>query len=553
MRYVVSYVILSDMSEPRFSAAGFRFSAFGFPVTVNWFHFALPAFWLSSIRFDRLAEGVSAAGIVAAYVGAVFLGVLGHELGHAFAARSIGASAEISLVLFGGLTSWSTGREITAKQRLRVSLAGPFAGMAVGAAAWVINNYVNVGRVELALFFELLTFVAFVWGVLNLIPFPGFDGGHSLDAALQIWVPDRAARWGAIIKGVASILGIGFIALRFGMLSAVIIGLFVFRGGANPFEEFRKSKDGDREAKLDQAVEALLTGHIERSFTLVKEAEDGAQSNGVRRRARELSIPILFWTERWDDLIAQDPSTVQPTTRGLALMRSGRLAEAEAVLRTAAQGDRRDALLAETLARQDIKLSSDADLSAIPSGSLVRLAVSMAGSDRDVAVRLANSALERGNLAVADEALALVVVRRFDEALLFVEGTEPGVRWEIDSLVAAEGQTNLQELLENPPNPNSMASLQTTLHEFGHFTEAARVGQMLTVNNSGSANTRLMLARSAMRSGDPDLAVSALSMAVANGLDPQLAVASQDLAPLRGTVAFAGALAVSGPIASDQS
>ena len=108
------------MATKLISAEGIGFRAFGFPVTINWFHFLLPALWLSGIDFDRLRPGVSAIGIVLAYTGAIVIGVLGHELGHAFAARSIGADAKIDLILFGGLTTWSTGKPITARQRLRV-------------------------------------------------------------------------------------------------------------------------------------------------------------------------------------------------------------------------------------------------------------------------------------------------------------------------------------------------------------------------------------------------------------------------------------------------
>lgn len=536
-------------APPILSAAGIRFSAFGFPVTVSWFHFALPAFWLSGIDFARLNDGVSAIGVVAAYVGAVLVGVLGHELGHAFAARSVGAKAEIQLVLFGGLTTWSTGREITAPQRLRVSLAGPLTGMAIGAVAWLITNNVPVFRVELALFLELLTFVAFIWGVLNLIPFPGFDGGHSLDAALQIWKPDKALRWGAIIKGVASLLGIAFVAVRFGALSALIIALFVFRGG-NPLQEYRQSQDGDRSARLDQALEQLLQGRLEESLALVKAAADGAQSRIVRQRASELLTPLLYWTGRWDELVEQDPGALPGSTRGVALMRLGRLTDAEVALRTATSDDRRNALLAETLARQDVAIADDADLTGMETRLLAQQARALAGTDRTVARRLAEAALQRSGLDAANQAVALIAAGRLEAALDVARGLDPAAGWPIETLAVAERGESVTDLLAMASDPAAVASVQGLLHDFGHFDLAVSAGRRAAELGNRASSVGFTMARSAVRAGDLVTGIESLTAAIGSGIDPQLAIASEDLAALRGSEGFAKALASAGPIES---
>ena len=63
------------MATKLISAEGIGFRAFGFPVTINWFHFLLPALWVSGIDFANLRPGVSAAGIVV-YEGYRQLGML---------------------------------------------------------------------------------------------------------------------------------------------------------------------------------------------------------------------------------------------------------------------------------------------------------------------------------------------------------------------------------------------------------------------------------------------------------------------------------------------
>ncbi len=86
--------------------------------------------------------------------------------------------------------------------------------LAVSIPAW---------RIEIFVFLDLLTQVALVWGVFNLVPFPGFDGGHSLDAALEIFAPARAQRLGAVIKGAAAVLGVAVVWYYFGAFSAAIL------------------------------------------------------------------------------------------------------------------------------------------------------------------------------------------------------------------------------------------------------------------------------------------------------------------------------------------
>ena len=104
-----------------------RFSVAGIPVRVH------PLFWLIAILF-----GSSAGSIVSilSWVVAIFVSILIHELGHAFAMRRYGQGSQIILHFAGGLTvpesiAWGGGYAniaITANQQIFISLAGPFSG-----------------------------------------------------------------------------------------------------------------------------------------------------------------------------------------------------------------------------------------------------------------------------------------------------------------------------------------------------------------------------------------------------------------------------------------
>lgn len=538
------------MGTTLISAEGIKFRFLGFPTTVNWFFFLLPAFWLSSIQFDRLAPGVSAIGVVAAYVGAMFVGVYGHELGHAVAARSIGADASIELILFGGLTTWSAGREITARERLRVSLAGPLVGVAIGALSWVVANAMPSVRVELSAFFHVLTQVALVWGIFNLIPFPGFDGGHSLDAFLEIAVPRSALRAGAIIKGVTSLLGIAAAWWFFGPLSALILGFFVMRGGASPLAEFRRSLDADASGLLDRGIELLREGRLDSSLELVERAEREARFDELRDRARSIRLPVLLWLGHWQELADLPADLFDPTERGLVLMRAGRLQEAEIALRTAPPSGRRAAFLAECLAHQQVAITLDDVAEGAQADVMVAHAKTLAGSEPHVAARVAKFALELPGLAPPDRVTALILAGRIDEARDEAATVGPGAVWLVDAVGAGEGD-DLVDLIGAQQDPNLLAMAQSLLHHLGRFDAAFETGRAALARGAKGI-ARYNTACSAIRSGHTGPGLELLTQSIAEGVDPQRALSDGDFAIARGTDAFARALAAGGAVGSPE-
>lgn len=519
-------------------------------MTINWFHFLLPAFWLSGV-IGQLRPGVSTVGIVAAYVGAVVIGVLGHELGHAFAARSVGATAHIDLIMFGGLTTWSTGRPITAKQRLRVSLAGPLVGVVLGAFAWLIAQVLPDWRVELFVFLDLLTQVALVWGVFNLVPFPGFDGGHSLDAALEIFAPERAQRLGAVIKGLAAVLGVAAVWYYFGPFSAAILIFFVFRGGASPLQEYRRSFDTAHQAVVADAVTLARAGRLEESLSAIETTPGTPRSQELKEQLEGLHMTLLVWTGRWTQLADLPEGAIDSQTRALATMRSGRLAHAEAMVRVASPSPRRNALLAEILARQNIDLSGDEDLDEGSANDALEHARTLITDAPEVAGRLANFAIDSPALDPANRVTALLIVGRLDDAMVAAQPLGAGGVSFVQIIAAAVTDDGFTDLLEKANSAELVGSAQLLLHQMGAYQQSIAAGRRAVELGGDLSVIGFNIACAAVRSGDTALGLDFIAAAVAAGLDVTKIVSDEDLAPLRGTQAFAMALGEPGPVGSD--
>lgn len=199
-----------------------RFTLFGFPVKIDW------GFWIVAAL---LGGDMRDPNRVLIWIGIVFLSVMIHELGHAFASVRLGARPSIQLTMFGGLTMWRPNRPITPYDRLGVSVAGPAAGFLL---AGLIAALVPMTELPyyLRYAFGAALVVNIVWGILNLLPILPLDGGHAMREILTIVRGRADERLALKISAIAGAL-LAFFALMQGYLyGALLAGWMTWRNWA---------------------------------------------------------------------------------------------------------------------------------------------------------------------------------------------------------------------------------------------------------------------------------------------------------------------------------
>ena len=226
-----------------------RFSIVGFPVRVH------PLFWLIALLLGASGDPLA----IPIWIFVLFLSILIHELGHAFAFRRYGMDSHIVLHFAGGLTipeaaPWGTGWANVApspRQQIVVSLAGPFAGflfaglvvagvvfsggtvlttMLFGFLPLPLTPILPFGGRILGVFVALLLWVNIFWGLINLLPVYPLDGGQVARNVLIQYDPLDGARkslWVSVVTGAVVALA-AFLFLR-SVYMALLFGLLAFQ------------------------------------------------------------------------------------------------------------------------------------------------------------------------------------------------------------------------------------------------------------------------------------------------------------------------------------
>ncbi len=157
------------------------------------------------------------------------LSILVHELGHAVVANLHGLGpCRILIHGFGGLCSFTTAPRHA--QGFRVSLAGPAAGLALGALAYGLGQFFEGQLPPWALLaLELTIHINLFWSLFNLLPMYPLDGGQALRHFLYLWwSPERAERTtrrlGMFLGLLVGALGIWQQSLFMGFIGLMVIG-----------------------------------------------------------------------------------------------------------------------------------------------------------------------------------------------------------------------------------------------------------------------------------------------------------------------------------------
>lgn len=208
------------LGEPPRSQYDLSFSFLGIPVRIH------PMFWVIA-----LVLGLRSPDLVSllAWVAAVFVGILVHELGHALAMRAYGFYPWITLHGFGGLTSHGPTSSYRSAGygslgQIVITAAGPGAGFllaALIAASLHVAGYEVVilrlwkfipfpllrdivGSAPLTDFITKLIFISVLWGFINLLPVYPLDGGQISREVLVRVNPRDGVRFSLILSVIVA-------------------------------------------------------------------------------------------------------------------------------------------------------------------------------------------------------------------------------------------------------------------------------------------------------------------------------------------------------------
>ncbi len=208
--------------------------------------------------------GLPAALSAVALISLVFLCVLLHEFGHAYAALAYGIrTPDITLLPIGGLARLERVPE-NPTQELIIALAGPFVNVliagglliALGKGVAVPESRWLTGDINLL---ETLFSVNVMLVVFNLVPAFPMDGGRVLRALLATRLPyaratavaARVGQFFAFLFGVVGLFGIPGVMDRNPML--IFIAFFIYMAASQESAAVQM-RDLTRSVRLEEAM-----------------------------------------------------------------------------------------------------------------------------------------------------------------------------------------------------------------------------------------------------------------------------------------------------------
>lgn len=237
------------------------FTILGYPVRVHPFFWLIIALLGMSRTIDNMALWLVNLAI---WVGAAFLSILIHELGHASVFRHIyGVSSRIVFHGMGGVTipNYPHQRYHGFKGflcELLLFASGPLAGFVLAAVAIFFLTALTMssdaslfeegfGNGSFSLrwiviqFFWSVAAVSIFWGIFNLLPIYPMDGGQISREIFSYFSPRNGVANSLILSMVVAIL-VGLLTFRLGMVFVTI--LFAFFAYQNyqemSFRSFRR-------------------------------------------------------------------------------------------------------------------------------------------------------------------------------------------------------------------------------------------------------------------------------------------------------------------------
>ncbi len=284
-----------------------RFRLFGYDIDVQFF------FLLSAVFLAGGMQPPFDVPLIMVKVAMVFVAVLSHELGHAFAMSHYKLEPSITLAGFGGYTAPNVrGSSLSRPQSILISLAGPISGFVQAAVLYALLNHalpLLPMRLPSLLVAGLnfLFLIDVLWSIFNLIPCLPLDGGHVLVHALG----PRRARLAVILSlCVAVVVGAGFAFLG-DWFVVIFFALFAFQNyqrlQVTPADGPSRSPKVERapeempleaNALLQSARHALSQDQIDRALTLARRALEGDEGTFVPTPTVRLkAFEVVAWAK----------------------------------------------------------------------------------------------------------------------------------------------------------------------------------------------------------------------------------------------------------------
>jgi len=235
-----------------------------------------PFFFLTAFLIGMLNSPTISQAFV--WVGAVFISILVHELGHALAAVAFGQSAQIRLTAFGGMT-YPIGPKLSLKKEFVMVIMGPLFGIGL----FIISNSVLIQfpptNPYFALFLKVMVIINLVWTVVNLFPVLPLDGGQLLRIGLEGVFGIKGRRYGALISGILALI-VALILMPFGLiLISVLFFLFAFQN-YELFKQLKLLSEKDEDEPIKDELKSAIAVKISHPLESIDKLEDIRKKTG---------------------------------------------------------------------------------------------------------------------------------------------------------------------------------------------------------------------------------------------------------------------------------
>jgi Zn-dependent protease len=257
-----------------------------------------PAFFVMTL-FLGLGGSRRDPVLLLEWVVVVLVSIVVHELGHALVARAFGLMPQIRLYQMGGLTSWTSGKQLNPLRHLAISLAGPAFGFVFGGLVLLLGKSALDLQTPLVavIYFDLL-WVNIGWSIFNLLPILPMDGGQVL-VTLESWLRKRDERLLSHTISLVAALAIAVIAFNARSLWIGFLGIyFAYLNGSYLFARWQAFRDRRLDKSFETARAAIERDEDDAALHVLSAVAPRAQSTQVKRYASHMTIVVYLKQEK---------------------------------------------------------------------------------------------------------------------------------------------------------------------------------------------------------------------------------------------------------------